>query len=309
MIRLSSSPKRPSSPACGLSDGDGDPRAGGRRSGAASPGRPGGSWPRRPPSVSRSKTRRSATCSVTWTTPRPERLAGAARSAGAEVEHHRVVGHAAALGEDLGVAGVRDAAGAERLLVQRQGRDRVDPPGQGQVDRRRPGSRTPPGRPGRRPGPRATLEQRLAGRSRARGRGRARRDGLGLLGPVDRPGPWPRLPTQVERPAQDVRLADHERAGRGRAARDPPRPGRSPRGRRRPRRPSSGPPRGRRIRASRSVVVHGLRRRPAVVASACGDEPVASRVLSAAPALSSGTAIPVELKSSSGRLFRQSAGR
>ena len=45
-------------------------------------------------------------------------------------------GDTAAIGQDLGMAGESDAAVVQRFLVQREGRDRVDPPGDRQVDRR-----------------------------------------------------------------------------------------------------------------------------------------------------------------------------
>ena len=50
-----------------------------------------------------------------------------------EVKHHRVVGDAAAFGQDLGVAGVADAALMEGLLVEGQRRDRVDAARDGQL--------------------------------------------------------------------------------------------------------------------------------------------------------------------------------
>ncbi len=50
-----------------------------------------------------------------------------------EVKHHRVIGHPATLGQDLGVAGMVDPAGVERFLVQGKRDDRVDPAGQSEV--------------------------------------------------------------------------------------------------------------------------------------------------------------------------------
>ena len=199
MIRVSSSPNSPPSPACGLSAGDRHARA-----------PPAGQRAQRPVGQQdllldrgdrqqvEDPPQRDVERGVDHAEPGVARAAG-----GADVEHHRMVGHAAALGQDLGVAGVADAAGVERLLVQRQRRDRVDPPGQGQVDGRdqevvgRPARpRIDPARAGRRPGlasvasrqgidPRASARPPRAGRS---------------------PGPRPGRPTQARARSSTDRL-------------------------------------------------------------------------------------------------------
>ena len=108
--------------------------------------------------------------------------------------------------------GCCDARQPQRLLVQRQGGDGVDPPGQGQVDRRHEELVRRPAGPGVDPA-RRDVEQGVALGPRARieaGDQLGRR--LGLLRPVDRGRRSPGCPTRLESPSEDVGIADHQRA-------------------------------------------------------------------------------------------------
>ncbi len=113
MIVDSSSPKRPSSPACGLS-------AQMHRRAAAIP------------SALASRATRAATCAARRRSKRGQRLrdghvqsdvhdcesASPRHTPRAQVEHHREVIHAAQLGQQFGVAGIVMARFPERAFVQ-----------------------------------------------------------------------------------------------------------------------------------------------------------------------------------------------
>ena len=122
------------------------------------------------------------------------------------------------------MAGVRTPAGVERLLVERQGRDRVDPPGQRQVDRRDEVVVAPPGRLGGRP-PGARRERSS---SSPPGRGSPCRR-LGLLGSAIALDARPDARRSRECPSEHASGCRRRRAGPGSAAASRPRRGRSPR--------------------------------------------------------------------------------
>ena len=97
-----------------------------RRSRAASPGRPGGSSTG--PSLGRQQIEHLPKRDVQGHVDHAQARSRAALRAwrirvhdgvGLQVEHHRVVGHAAAFRQDLGVTGMADAALVEGLLVER----------------------------------------------------------------------------------------------------------------------------------------------------------------------------------------------
>ena len=157
--------------------------------------------------LNKSKTRRNATCSVTWTTPRPDRRVAL------EIEHHRVIGGVAPLGKDLGVPGMFHAGLVQRLLVQGKRRDRVDPSGERQVDRGIQERRRRRGRPGGRPR-RARHRRDRRNRPGWASTGSSPVSGLASSGASTT---WtPDRPTSSDQSsgaAEDARVTDHDRAG------------------------------------------------------------------------------------------------
>ena len=123
---ISSRPSWPPSPACGLRPGYGEPRLGDAEIALQAAQAPRGRAIRSAPAVSARGTSRKRQVGG--------HRNGAQRRAGEH--HHHVPGrNAAALGDELGLAGMLEADGVELLLGDRAGDDRRRGAGPGKADR------------------------------------------------------------------------------------------------------------------------------------------------------------------------------